>query len=71
MINKVMRNCDKCGKEDSINSINGLCQSCEDEEEKMEREKINNILKNGLFSWEDEKTISLDGTNYIVEVKEN
>jgi NMD protein affecting ribosome stability and mRNA decay len=27
----IIRNCDKCGKEDTINCISGLCPSCEKE----------------------------------------
>lgn len=25
---RIIRNCDKCNKEDSINALNGLCPSC-------------------------------------------
>lgn len=31
MINSIIRNCDKCNKEDSINCVSGLCPSCEAE----------------------------------------
>lgn len=31
MKNQTIRQCDKCSKEDSINSISGLCPSCENE----------------------------------------
>ena len=30
-MNKIIRECDKCKKEDSINSITGLCPSCEED----------------------------------------
>ncbi len=28
----IIRECDKCGNEDSINPKNGLCTSCEEKE---------------------------------------
>ena len=30
MVYKIIRKCDKCGKEDTISSITGLCPGCED-----------------------------------------
>lgn len=30
--NKIVRNCDKCGNEDSISSISGLCSTCSESE---------------------------------------
>jgi hypothetical protein len=29
--NNIVRNCDKCDREDSINSVYGLCVSCMEE----------------------------------------
>lgn len=30
---RIIRNCDKCGKEDTIDCMSGLCPSCEVDEE--------------------------------------
>ena len=30
MNNKIIMECDKCEREDTINSVNGLCPSCEE-----------------------------------------
>ena len=36
----IIRNCDKCGNEDTINCVSGLCPSCENKEKETE---INNL----------------------------
>ena len=53
MNNKIVRECDKCKKEDSINSFSGLCPSCETEEKEKkietlqkENEKIRTSIDN-------------------------
>lgn len=30
-MNKIIRNCDKCNNEDTINEITGLCPSCDND----------------------------------------
>lgn len=40
MNNKIVRNCDKCNKEDSINSHSGLCVSCENKEKDQEFKEL-------------------------------
>lgn len=43
MIDSIIRKCDKCNKEDSIDTITGLCYSCINEIKEMNYFKRNDI----------------------------
>ena len=74
--NNIIRNCDKCHNEDSINAVTGLCPSCEGKEkteyfellqkENEEiREDIYKILNDFLMS--DERDDVIHKVNLLIE----
>ena len=66
-----IRQCDKCGNEDSVDCVSGLCPSCENEAEinllKEENEELRNSLDGYLpiANWENEHCWKL--INQIIE----
>lgn len=41
IIRTIVRNCDRCGNEDSIDCVTGLCLSCRQKDCKHEYKKLN------------------------------
>lgn len=71
----IIRNCDKCGKEDNINCISGLCSSCEYKNQKiiltLDEEQIKKLLLNGdIFEFRPQQfRFLIDLDSIIIEIK--
>jgi len=48
--NNIIRNCDRCGNEDSINSFSGLCPSCE---KQKVINKVKTLFEKGILTKEE------------------
>jgi len=70
----IIRECDKCGNEDSIDCETGLCPSCEEELKnnvKKHLSKRNTTENKSKEIWDYCKTILADGVYIDEETEEN